>query len=146
MESSLLALVVLAAFLGVISTILIAQQVRRERREADDCDRAQREAMTWRIGASVLYHQIEGEGIRPHWQMPPNGEPPRQDRIVTALVRYFSMEDLEALAYDIGVQWEGLGGEGLALRAIRLVEYAKRRGLEHDLVAAIKRARPNVEI
>lgn len=120
--------------------------MRISERADEDCERARNESTQWKIGAHVLHSQLRGEGIDPHWNIPANGDPPHSDDLTALLVRYFNMEELEALSYEVGIQWESLGGEGLPVRALRLVEYSRRRGLINPLREAIKRARPNASL
>ena len=73
------------------------------------------------------------------------------------MVAEFSLEELEELCADVeqdlasnGIQLrvstDMVGGSGLTAKALNLIEYLDRRGYLSYLVAAARRARPNLDI
>ena len=56
----------------------------------------------------------------------------------------FSLEELNRLCFDLGINHEDLEGSTLPAKAQSLTEYCDRRGRLPDLVNALKLARPNV--
>ena len=56
----------------------------------------------------------------------------------------FNLDELQALCFDIGVDYEDLGGDGQAAKALKLILYCQRRGLVNELQKRCKMLRPNV--
>ncbi|WP_420642519.1 tetratricopeptide repeat protein [Candidatus Leptofilum sp.] len=56
----------------------------------------------------------------------------------------FSEEELRALCFDLGVDFENLGGRGKAANVLELINWAKRNNCVSDLMALVKEARPHV--
>ena len=56
----------------------------------------------------------------------------------------FDSDELQALCFDIGVDYEDLGGDGLAAKALKLILYCQRRGLVDDLQRRCRVLRPHV--
>ena len=65
-------------------------------------------------------------------------------RLLDLLVKSFNLEELHTLAFDLGVDYESLGGAGKEARAREFLLYLNRRGLIPQLVAAARKQRPNV--
>lgn len=63
-----------------------------------------------------------------------------------ALMELFSKEDLEVLAYEVGIDLQHLGGDTVPVIAKRLLQEADRAGKYAALVAGIKKARPNANL
>jgi len=72
------------------------------------------------------------------------------DRAVARLLdNHFSVEELQELTYDLGIDWENLPGASKLAQCRELVTYVMRRGTNRrpqvaDLLAACVRTRPNV--
>jgi hypothetical protein len=62
--------------------------------------------------------------------------------LVHQLQRQFSIEELEALAYDAGIRMEHVGGSTLPEMCRLLVEYASRRNKLLELVVQAGEHRP----
>ena len=60
------------------------------------------------------------------------------------LVDHFSLDELRTLCFNLGVEYEDLGGEGRAGKARELVKEMQRRGRLEHLVAHLSIARPDV--
>lgn len=60
------------------------------------------------------------------------------------LVEHFDLEELRTLCSDLGVDYDGLRGEGKIAKARELVEYLDRTGRIPELVGICVRLRPNV--
>jgi tetratricopeptide (TPR) repeat protein len=56
----------------------------------------------------------------------------------------FDLEELRTLCFDLGVNYDELGGEGLSAKARELLAYLDRRDRIPDLTAASKRLRPDI--
>ena len=65
-------------------------------------------------------------------------------RLRENLERFFSVEELRTLCFDLGVDFESVGGESKAGKTRELVAYSHRRGNLPELIAAARRARPAV--
>lgn len=61
------------------------------------------------------------------------------------LTRLFDEEELRTLCFDLGVDYDGLRGEGKAARARELVALAERTGRLAELEAAVRRERPALD-
>lgn len=70
-----------------------------------------------------------------------------QLKLIRVLERNFSSEELETLAYDLGLDLNDVtDAETKANRVRDLVGYLARRGREMDLVDVVREARPRVDI
>ena len=56
----------------------------------------------------------------------------------------FSLDEIEALCFDMGIDFESLGGEGKGAKIRELIEFCRRRGRDEELVAKVWAERPNV--
>jgi len=61
------------------------------------------------------------------------------------LVIYFSAEELQAIAFDLGIDWETLSGDTKITKAGDLIQHAARNDKIVDLVNACRQMRPNVD-
>ncbi len=69
--------------------------------------------------------------------------PPAQLR--QQLVTYFSAEELQAMAFDLGIDWETLSGDTKITKAGDLIQHAARNDKIVDLVNAARAGRPNAD-
>jgi len=69
---------------------------------------------------------------------------PSTSELHRLLAKHYDLEELRTLAFDLGVDWDELGGETKSARARELIAYLKRRNRLGDLVAAIETSRPDV--
>jgi hypothetical protein len=65
-----------------------------------------------------------------------------QTELRDILVTNFNDGELRDLCFDLGVEYENLGGEGKSGKARELVAYCQRRERLPDLEAACRRLRP----
>ena len=73
----------------------------------------------------------------------------REEYLVTLrqkLEEYFDDGELRTLCFDLGIDYDGLPGEGKANKARELVAYLERRRRIPELVAKIKEMRPDVSL
>lgn len=100
----------------------------------------------YQIGTARLLGQLTARNITPVWQ-------PQKDIEIVAetgvrlnhlLAEQFNMEELNNLAFDIGIKPESFSGNTIEARALSLVEYAVRRGKLPDLLARCLELRPAV--
>ncbi len=61
------------------------------------------------------------------------------------LVTWFSAEELQAMAFDLGIDWETLSGDTKGTKAGDLIQHAARNDKIVDLINASRAARPNVD-
>ncbi len=61
------------------------------------------------------------------------------------LVAYFSAEELQAMAFDLGIDWETLSGDTKITKAGDLIQHAARNDKIVDLINAARTARSNVD-
>jgi hypothetical protein len=57
------------------------------------------------------------------------------------IIERYDLEELRTLCFDLGVDYDSLGGEGKAARARELVALMGRQGRLDDLVAALQASR-----
>ncbi len=69
------------------------------------------------------------------------------DRVVlrNTLVDRFSADELQNLAYDIGIDYDNLAGDTKSARARNLIEYLHRRGQLDTLVGWVQKNRPDID-
>ena len=73
-----------------------------------------------------------------------DNEDVRTDYLRTALAQAFDEEELRTLCFALGVDYDGLRGEGKDARARELIAYYMRRNRLPELTQAIYRQRPNL--
>jgi hypothetical protein len=61
------------------------------------------------------------------------------------LVGYYDLEELHTLCFHLGVDYDGLGGEGKESKARELVADLERRGRVRHLIEWCNKLRPKVE-
>ncbi|MBK8905590.1 MAG: tetratricopeptide repeat protein [Anaerolineaceae bacterium] len=72
------------------------------------------------------------------------GTTPQQ--IHEALFTHFNLDELRTLCFQLDVRYDDLSGDTLTNKTLSLVEYARRHGRFNDLVAAVQKARPHLEL
>lgn len=71
------------------------------------------------------------------------------DRVDRAALRQkltdlFSLDDLQQICFDLGVDYEDLGSEGKSARAVKLILFCQRRGRMGELLRLCRVLRPEV--
>jgi hypothetical protein len=59
------------------------------------------------------------------------------------LVDLFSLEELQQICFDLGVDYEDLGSEGKSAKAVKLILFCQRRGRMNELMRACHELRPD---
>lgn len=59
--------------------------------------------------------------------------------------RYFSLDEIESLCFDLGVDFENIGGSSKPGKVLELIQYMERRGRLEELAGACAKSRPNVD-
>jgi len=59
------------------------------------------------------------------------------------ITRYFNADELRDLCFDLGIEYENLGGDNKSAKARELVAYCQRHSRLADLEAACRRLRPD---
>lgn len=65
-------------------------------------------------------------------------------RLRDALSAGFNLDELQSLCFELGIDYENLGGQGKAGKTRELVGYMDRRGRLEDLARAAARMRPDL--
>jgi hypothetical protein len=65
-------------------------------------------------------------------------------QVLDVLMDRFDMEELQTLAYELGVKWDSLAGDSAPTRAMHLVQHMRNTDRMRDLIDAIKHRRPGV--
>lgn len=55
----------------------------------------------------------------------------------------FSLVDLQTLTFDLGIDWEHLAGAEKREKLLSLITYLENRGLMSELIALLRKERPN---
>ncbi|GIK58000.1 MAG: hypothetical protein BroJett015_36630 [Chloroflexota bacterium] len=61
------------------------------------------------------------------------------------LNRHFNSKELQELSFDLGIEYENLGGGSKSEKVLELIGYCERHGRTDDLINTIQRARPNID-
>jgi hypothetical protein len=61
------------------------------------------------------------------------------------LATYFSFDELSTLSFDLGIDFDNIGGEAKEGKARELVKYCYRNGRLDDLLKGAKQAKPKVD-
>jgi hypothetical protein len=61
------------------------------------------------------------------------------------LAQYFDREELRTLCFELGIDYDDLGGEGKTNKARELVAYLERHGRLFELITLGKKLRPHVD-
>ena len=56
--------------------------------------------------------------------------------------QYFSLDEIESLCFDMGIDFESLGGEGKGGKVRELIAFCQRRGRDDELAAKVRAERP----
>lgn len=64
--------------------------------------------------------------------------------ILDHIARSFNLEELRTLCFELGINYDALGGEGLPGKARELLLHAARQKQLPQLVAALRQARPAI--
>jgi formylglycine-generating enzyme required for sulfatase activity len=72
-------------------------------------------------------------------------QPGQLVRLREILVARFNNDELRTLCFDLGIDYDNLGGEGKAGKARELVAFLERRGGTADLIALGQRLRPDAD-
>lgn len=119
-------------------------------REERQIDRTQIAAMQAELdllysGVQRLIEQITALGEQPVWQPPrrsPSARINSRAELMKRLIAGFNVDELNSLAFDVGLGEESFAGETLPARARTLVELATRRGVLGDLEKRVNELRP----
>lgn len=146
---------------------LIQDDHDKLRREFDDFRRATHEAQEgyetelselrdfideWWRGWKLIFEQMEAAKLTPVWQ--PKPPPTRRKHkastapelsgpeLAEAIAQRFDIEEMNSLAFDIGIEPDAFGGVTRAARARELVDLARRRGVMAALEKRRRELRP----
>ncbi len=63
-----------------------------------------------------------------------------------ALIQYYNEGELRTMCFDLGIDYESLGGQGKANNARALVAFAQNRGRLDEIVTYVRQTRPHVRL
>lgn len=63
-----------------------------------------------------------------------------------ALDKYFSLGELRTLSFELGIDYENLGGHSKNEKSLALVQYSQRHAIFDRVVAYVQHARPHVNL
>lgn len=67
-------------------------------------------------------------------------------QVATVLSQYYSTSELQTMSFELGVDYEDIGGQGKSGKARELVTFMNRRGRLGEIVAYVRETRPQVAI
>lgn len=101
------------------------------------------------IGVKVLSAQVVRLGGTPEFTLSPAppAPVPMDDRTLTAaLTALFNRDEVDDLAFRLGINHEEISGETAGKRARSLVAYAKRHSMTDNLIELARQLRPEGDI
>ncbi|MCB9443720.1 MAG: AAA family ATPase, partial [Ardenticatenaceae bacterium] len=69
---------------------------------------------------------------------------PNLQQVRQLIASHFSLQELKTLCFDVGVEFDDLGGEGKSEKARELVAYIQRRGRLPELLRTLVAERPGI--
>ena len=64
--------------------------------------------------------------------------------MLSLIADHFDTQELRELCFELGIDYDDLGGEGRRAKIRELLLYARRHGRTPDLLEQLRRARPHV--
>lgn len=122
----------------------LSEQVREMHAEIS---RLQTKVADLTLGVSILSSQLMGLGHKPEYPVATAegaSDPPTIDpkELYTRLAKEFNGNELDDLAFRLGINADDLGEATVSGKARALIAYAKRHGEFDKLVAAMYQVRP----
>jgi hypothetical protein len=120
-------------------------------------DKARRQTKAAQNAARFVFHVLQQGGFASRAEAQPGLSPttppaaPAQPVTVPGPVlrrvldRYFNISELQELCFDLGIDYEHLGGASKSDKARELVAYAERHGRTTDLIARVRTVRPQID-
>jgi hypothetical protein len=65
-----------------------------------------------------------------------------RSELLRYLVKHYSLEELQTICFDLGVDYDNLGGSGKSGKARELIQYLERRGRLDELATVLREDRP----
>lgn len=103
------------------------------------------EMAEWRHGMTLVFEQMRAANLTPAWQ--PRKRPPRassaagKSALAHRITRQFNIDEINSLAYDLGIVPEEFAGGTVATRARELTDLAWRRGISEALAKRVNELR-----
>lgn len=72
------------------------------------------------------------------------GSPSEKTRLLQGLISYFNLSELQTLCFELGIDFDDLGGEGKMNKARELISYLDRHGRLPELVQILRQQRPQM--
>lgn len=97
------------------------------------------------VGSNI--NQVSGDpgaGTAGHEAPLPEAVAAQRRRLVGALERGFSLDELQQLCVALAVNYENIPGQTLSGKAVGLVDYLTRRDRLDELEAAVRQERPGL--
>lgn len=101
----------------------------------------------WQRGMKRVFEQMQAAGLVPVWTprareyRPPTKRP--NATLANRIAEQFNIDEINGLAYDIGILPDEFPGETKEQRARELVELSSRRGIGPALVGRVNELRSN---
>ena len=109
----------------------------------DDDDATIRATIRIMRGEALTSEALSRSAARRLLRQPESkGASPNRTELRNRLTQRFSIDEIKALCFDLGVEFEELGGDTKSAIALNLVAYMERRDQLDKLIAAIDRNRP----
>lgn len=120
-------------------------------------DKARRQNKAARNAARFVFHVLQQGGFTHRMEMQPGSSPTNSPVSATqpgkvpgpvlrrVLDRYFNASELQILCFDLGIEYENLGGASKSDKTSELVAYAERHNRTIDLEALVRTLRPKAD-
>ena len=96
-------------------------------------------------GVTILINQLQQAGIAPAWTLDAQQLSANYLRNIPAMMdEHFSMEELRALAFELGAEFDNLPSDTRLGKSIDLWEWAEHNECVPDLLNALRQKRPHV--
>ncbi len=98
----------------------------------------------WMIYARLLAAKLRefGEEVPPAPKREVSTAEPDDRLLVSSIAALFNRDEIDDLAFRLGINTEEINGESAGKRARALVGYARRHGMAEELIALAARLRP----
>lgn len=103
------------------------------------------------IGVRVLSAQVRRLGEEPEYKIPDapalvSVKPANDRALAQTIAALFNRDEIDDLAFRLGINGEEISGDTVTKRARSLVDYARRHSVTEELIATARQLRPEGDI
>ncbi len=114
---------------------LLAEAYKRQTVQIQQLEEAlQRHAQYWRaVGEPIKRRKLDTDYFT------------ARGRLASMIADLFTLDELRAIAFNLGDMWVELGGDGLHAKAMAMIEYFQHRHQIYKLIDELQEHRPGIE-